>query len=234
MSEKELKETNKDFISLLVEKAIESNSPIETLKELMAMRERWEANEARKAFHLAMAEFKKNAPKIDKDKKVSYDTNKGKMQYNHATLGNITNKINSVLSDHGFSASWIPRIENQLVTVTCKITHKSGHSEEVTLSAPIDSTGLKNGIQAIASTVTYLERYTLLAITGLAPENDDDGIGINEPVELITEEQAQEIEKLAGGEERLVKLLKYLNVDNLQSIQKSQHQKAINALGGTK
>jgi hypothetical protein len=62
------------------------------------------------------------------------------------------------------------------VKVTCKLTHKQGHSEEVTLEAPLDTSGGKNNIQAMGSSVSYLERYTLLAITGLATkEQDDDG-----------------------------------------------------------
>ena len=53
-----------------------------------------------------------------------------------------------------------------------------GHSESTTLQSPPDASGGKNSIQAIGSAVTYLSRYTLLAITGLATgENEDDGQG---------------------------------------------------------
>jgi hypothetical protein len=50
-----------------------------------------------------------------------------------------------------------------------------GHSERTTLSATADTSGSKNSIQAIGSTVTYLQRYTLLAAVGLAAGGDDDG-----------------------------------------------------------
>ena len=44
--------------------------------------------------------------------------------------------------------------------------------------APLDTSGGKNNIQAMGSAVSYLERYTLLAITGLSTkEMDDDGRG---------------------------------------------------------
>jgi hypothetical protein len=42
------------------------------------------------------------------------------------------------------------------------------------MSAPPDASGGKNTIQQIASTVTYLQRYTLLAITGVATKGQDD------------------------------------------------------------
>ena len=57
--------------------------------------------------------------------------------------------------------------------MTCTIKHVGGHSDSVSLGGPPDSGGAKNAIQARASTVTYLERYTLKAITGLAEADDD-------------------------------------------------------------
>ena len=54
-----------------------------------------------------------------------------------------------------------------------------GHSESTVLEAAPDSSGKKNAIQQVASTVTYLQRYTLLAACGLATKDmeDDDCAG---------------------------------------------------------
>ena len=150
------------------------NMDVGKLKELLDLQERWEANEAKKAFVVAMAAFKENPPEILKDKTVSY----GQTSYRHATLYNVTSKINSALSLHGLTASWRTAQDNGSIKVTCKITHVLGHSEETSLSAPPDDSGKKNVIQQMASTVTYLERYTLFALTGLAgKDQDDDGNG---------------------------------------------------------
>jgi len=160
-----------DMISL----AISKGADLDKLEKLLTLQERWEANEAKKAYNMAMSEFKANPPKINKDKDVSFTTTKGKTSYSHASLANVTDKISQELSKHGLSASWMTKQEGN-VAVTCKITHSKGHSEETTLSAPSDVSGSKNPIQAIGSTVTYLERYTLLALTGLATyDMDDDG-----------------------------------------------------------
>jgi hypothetical protein len=43
------------------------------------------------------------------------------------------------------------------------------------LRAGADQSGAKNSIQAIGSTISYLQRYTLKAALGLAAANDDDG-----------------------------------------------------------
>ncbi|KKM63965.1 hypothetical protein LCGC14_1506150 [marine sediment metagenome] len=153
----------------------DGNIDADKLMKLLEVNERYEANEAKKAYVIAMAEFKKNPPEIIKDRNVNYSTSKGTTNYNHATLANVTSTINTALSGHGLTASWITAQENG-VKVTCKITHILGHSEETTLTAAPDTSGGKNAIQAIGSTVTYLQRYTLLALTGLATtEQDDDG-----------------------------------------------------------
>ena len=159
--------------------AMQKNYTPELIEKMMALQERYEANEARKAFHDAMSRFKANPPEIGKDKSVAYTVQgKGTTAYNHASLANVTGKINRALSEHGLSAGWTTVQNERGVTVTCTITHKFGHSEGTSLTAAPDTTGSKNAIQAIGSTVSYLERYTILALTGLATHDmDDDGKG---------------------------------------------------------
>jgi hypothetical protein len=160
--------------------AMNSGADLDRLERLMDMQMKWEQREAHKAYTEAMAEFKRNAPTINQDKYVSFDTSKGTTAYAHATIGNVTGKIVGALAEHGFSHRWIPsRGEGGMIAVTCEITHKLGHSETTTLEAGLDQSGGKNNIQAMASTITYLERYTLLAATGLAVKDqmDDDGAG---------------------------------------------------------
>lgn len=156
--------------------AVEQGADIEKLEKLMALQERWEANQARKAYIESMAEFKKNAPDIYKDKDVSYTGT----SYSHATLGGICEVVIEALAKCGFSHRWdTKQPQNGMITVTCILTHILGHSEGTTLEAPPDNSGKKNSIQSIASTVTYLQRYTLLAACGLATKDlpDDDGHG---------------------------------------------------------
>ncbi len=162
----------------LIKLAISGNADLEKLEKLLALQERWEANEARKAYNEAMTSFKANPPKINKDRKVNYRTTNGVMNYNHASLANCADKITAELSKYGLSASWTTQQEtNGLIKVTCKIIHNKGHFEITSLQASADNSGSKNSIQAIGSTVSYLERYTLLALTGLATyDMDNDGL----------------------------------------------------------
>ena len=175
----------------ILELAINQGAPLEKLEKYLELRREHEAYEAKKAFTSAMAAFKKNPPKIAKDKHVQFNTKVGQTSYRHVTIGNVTEKINSGLGAYGLHASWRTE-QTDRIKVTCIITHDMGHSESTSLMAPPDDSGGKNHIQAIGSTVSYLERYTLLALTGLATyEQDDDGQSAE--IKFITTDQATEI-----------------------------------------
>jgi hypothetical protein len=149
---------------------------IAKLEKLLAMKERWEADEARKAFNVAFASFKAEAIEIVKNKGVTDGPLKGKR---YAELFSVVNSVTPALSRHGLSASWkLTKDEKDWIEVTCTLRHVLGHSEAVSMSGPPDQGGAKNPIQARASTITYLERYTLKAACGLAEQGDDnDGNG---------------------------------------------------------
>lgn len=218
--------TPQDMIRLAVEKGAD----LDKLEKLLGLQERWEANEARKAYHKSMAAFKENPPKIKKDKTVNYKTDKGTVKYNHATLANVVEQITAELSKHDLSASWRTQ-QNGTISVTCRITHALGHSEETMLTANADQTGSKNSIQAIGSTITYLQRYTLLALLGLATKDQDDDGKAAEPVAVISEQQLSALlDMIASTETDAEKFLKYMGVETLEEMPANLYTKAMNML----
>jgi len=158
----------------LLRRALDSGADLDRLERLMDLQQRYEENEARKAYVADMAEFKRNPPEIIKDKQVGYTGKDGFVGYSHASLGNVTTAIVEGLAKHGFSHRWDTEQSGANVTVTCVLTHRMGHSERTTLTAAKDDSGKKNNIQQVASAITYLQRYTLLAATGLATKDQDD------------------------------------------------------------
>lgn len=174
----------------LIELAVEKGSSADELGKLMELQLRWEANEARLAFIASMKQFKDKAPAIFKTKKVSYPNKDHSLTtYHHAELDKITETIGEALLAVGITHAWRTSDSNGRIVVTCVLTHQQGHSEDVaTLSGPADTSGGKNNIQAIGSTTTYLQRYTLLAGTGLAPEGvDNDGATDGLSAEAVTD-----------------------------------------------
>jgi hypothetical protein len=160
----------------LIELAVEKGADAEKLAILMDLHLRWEANEARKAYIAAIQQFKANPPDIERTKDVNFaNRDGGKTSYSHAELDKITDIIGQALKRVGITHAWRTADTGGKITVTCVLTHEQGHAEDAaTLCGPADTSGGKNSIQAIGSTVTYLERYTLLAATGLAAKGQDD------------------------------------------------------------
>lgn len=176
----------------LLEIAITQNADLEKLEKLMDLQIHYENYNARKAYHKAMAGFKATAPEIVKDQTVSFKTT----HYKHASLFNVTQAINSELTKYGLSAAWHISQPNGHVEVTCTITHELGHSESTSMIAPPDDKSPSmNNVQRVASTVTYLQRYTLLSLTGLATkDSDNDGRGNDAAsMRLIDENQTAEL-----------------------------------------
>lgn len=155
----------------MVSLAVSQNADPEKLKQLMDLQERWEANEARKAFVEAMAYFKAEPHVILKTKKVDIQ---GGAKFSHATLADVVDGVVASLAKFGLSHNWVTEQADRLIKVTCVITHRMGHSERTEMVGAPDDSGKKNAIQQIGSTVTYLQRYTLLALCGLAAKDMDD------------------------------------------------------------
>jgi hypothetical protein len=160
----------------LLQIAVAQGADIDKLKQLMDLQERFEVREARKAFVAAMNKFKSNPPDIKKNKLVQFDTSKGQTSYRHATLDHVCDEVTKGLSGVGITHAWkVGQEKDGLITVTCVLTHELGHSETTQLMGFPDDSGGKNKIQAIGSTCSYLQRYTLLAACGLAAGDDNDG-----------------------------------------------------------
>ncbi|MBM3460765.1 MAG: single-stranded DNA-binding protein [Armatimonadetes bacterium] len=142
-----------------------------TIKDLLALQKEWEANEARKAFNEAFAAFKAEAVKVIKNRTVDAGPLLGK---SYAELFSVVDAVTPALSKHGLSAAWrLTKDEKDWIEVTCCLKHRLGHSECVAMGGPPDTGGAKSAIQARASTVSYLERYTLKAVCGVAEQGDD-------------------------------------------------------------
>lgn len=217
----------------LLQQARESNASIDQLRELMELQFRWEANEARKAYNEAIAGFKAEGVKIAKDHQVRYKPkDKAEVNYRHATLGNVVEQVTPIMSKYGLSHTWDVKQDASGIEVTCKVAHILGHAETVSMKADADDSGGKNKIQQIGSTVTYLQRYTLLSALGLATYEDDDGKGAGgEKKPSLTEDQIHNIEALlletgANREQFCV----FMQVEKVEEIPPEKYNYAVKAL----
>lgn len=206
----------------MIERAVSSGAGIDTIEKLMGLQERWEANQARKAFDAAVADAKAEIKPVARNAK-------GHNEKRYADFAAIALAVDPILSKHGLSYRFRSS-QAERINVTCVLSHKLGHSEETTLSGPPDNTGNKNAIQAIGSTLTYLQRYSLMQALGLAASNDDDGRAADTG-EVIMADQIAALRKIiaeVGADE--TKFCKYLKVETLADLPVSKFKDAISAL----
>jgi len=204
------------------------------MREMLALQKEYEANEALKQFNEAMNAFKAESITIVKDRTVTYNDT----TYDHASLANIVETAAPFMSEHGLSHNWTTEQNDDtgVIRVTCTIKHKAGHSESTSLKSKADPSGGKNAIQAIASAITYLERYTFLAITGLATRDmeEDDGAGA-EPEETITLDQETVLmDMIKESKADQAKFLEYMKCATLGEMPASLFTRAKRALEAKK
>lgn len=202
----------------MIQQAIQQGSGVEVMERLLALQERYDAFNARKAFDDAMADLRSNLPKITKSREVDFTTSKGRTNYRFEDLAEITEALAEPMSAVGLSFRWYTDNVQGGVKVTCRITHRDGHFEETSLLGPIDGSGNKNPIQAIGSAVTYLQRYTLKAAVGIAAAHDDDAQEVGKKVDPAPRQQQDNPRAVFAGFESEVRVAG--NSAMLQSIWK--------------
>ena len=149
--------------------AVSQNADLNKLEKLMDLQERWESNEAKRAFSAALTEFQSKLGPILKKR----DGHNCK----YADIDDIAKSIRPMLDETKLSYRFEQRQFENSITVRCIVTHSMGHSESTELTATADTSGGKNDIQAMASTVTYLRRYSLTGALGITTGADDNDGG---------------------------------------------------------
>lgn len=152
--------------------AVERGMSLEYLERLIGLQERMEARDAEKAFNQAVADLRGEVIRIEKNQTIKDGPMKGK---SYADLQSWVHGVSEALSKHGLSVRWSPLEDSkEWIRIECILRHRSGHKDAASFSGPPDTSGAKNAMQARASTVSYLERYTLKMVLGLAEGGDDD------------------------------------------------------------
>lgn len=112
---------------------------------------------------------------LERDRTVEVETKgqKDNYSYSYATLANITRTIRPLLAKCGLAYSAFPTTTaaadgKPMLVLRYHLVHESG--ETLTGEFPISG----EGMQARGGAITYARRYCLLAVTGLAADEDDD------------------------------------------------------------
>ncbi len=118
----------------------------------------------------ALAAFQAEMPTVTKNHKASVPTKAGgSYSYTYADLADVSAAVTPLLAKHGLSFSCCPRPAERGYELVGRLLHSSGESIEGSL--PLNG----STPQELGSSLTYMRRYLLGAITGVVTDDDDDG-----------------------------------------------------------
>lgn len=194
-----------------------SDADPDKMERLLSMYERIEDRKAKKEFDIALAEVQNELPEIGK--LGAAKDSKGKVLYNYGKWEDINRVIKPILAEHGFSLSFRVADHERGLAVT-GVLSRSGHSEETTMTLPLDSaSAAMSNSQARGSATSYGKRYTAGALLNLilADELDNDGVGA--PPETVGPEEMTILDDLLKrtGADR-AKFFAYAKVEGMADI----------------
>ncbi len=175
-------------MELIASIARDPSVPIDRIAALVGLQERMEARDAERQFNAAMARLQPQLPAIQKRGQVAFKDTK----YSFARYEDIDDAIRPLLCAEGFSLSFDSAAVDGRPVYTGTLAHAAGHSKTASMILPADTSGAKNGIQAIGSTVSYAKRYLVGMLLNVITRGQDDDAQSADP---ITPEQAADIDQ---------------------------------------
>lgn len=217
--------TMESFIAMaLTNKDVDADK----LQKLLDMRRQYLSDEARVAFHRAMAEAQAEMQPVVRDAENTQTRSR------YARLETIDAAIRPVYSRHGFRLSYDTEAAGDRTRVICIVSHIAGHSERYQLESRLDTVGAqgkvnKTELHGLGSTVSYLRRYLACMIFNVVLRNEDTD-GAYQP-RYINGEQCREIENLLiDTRSDKAKFLAFFKVQDVTEIIEEMLPRALNML----
>lgn len=212
----------------------------ERVERFFAMYERAQSQSAKMAYLTALAEMQPELPVINKagsiDRKAKDEsgTKQSAKPTKYAKWEDVVEQISQVLAKHGFSLSFrVAQPTPDRVVVTAVLGHAAGHSEDTSISLPMDATGAKNNVQGWGSSVSYGKRYTAFALLNIvARGEDDDGVAAGSVAPSpVTEQELSEFRKaLAAKRVAEGAVCEMYSVESLEDLTRKQFSDAVKRL----
>ncbi len=177
------------ILQVIQRAAADPQCDIEKMERLMAMHERMQARNAEAEFSAAMAEMQCEIPSIA-------ERGKGHGSIRYATLEDINDVMKPIMQRYGFAISFKVEHHQGGINVTGILMHRAGHREQTTMLLPSDTSGSKNAVQAVASSVSYGKRYVMCAMLNITTRGEDDDGYAAAPTATVTAPQAAKLRAL--------------------------------------
>lgn len=119
----------------------------------------------------ALAQVQAKLPKLERDREVTVQQkNGGEYSYSYVTLAHLSETVLPLLAEHGLAFTAMPGTGSDgKMCVRYRLMHSSGEFLEGEF--PVSGEG---GIQMVGGRITYIRRYCLAAVVGVAADEDDE------------------------------------------------------------
>lgn len=117
----------------------------------------------------ALVALQAEMPRITKGETARVRSDKGSYSYTYADLADVSAQLLPVMTKLGLAFTARPTMQDGAFVLAYSLMHTSGEREDGAYPLPNSGTP-----QAIGSAITYARRYCLLAVTGAAPDDEDD------------------------------------------------------------
>ena len=164
-------EQTSGLINMIEKVCLNPEMDVEKLERMLDMQERILDKQSAQQFQFDLAAMQAELPEIEQKGEIKF---KGIVQSRFARFEDINRAVLPILQKYGFSFTFETQQANNYVNVIGVLRHKSGHKESTQLQIPLDTSGSKNAVQAVGSSVSYGKRYVMSALLNITTTHDDD------------------------------------------------------------
>jgi len=157
--------------------------PIERIEMAIKMKNDMENRDYEKLFYADLAAMQVELPRVIESKKAHNSS--------YAPLEDINDTIRPAMQKWGFAVTFRVTQPGGAIQVETILSHKAGHHINTVITLPPDTSGSKNGTQAVGSSISYGKRYGISALLNISTGDDTDGYAAgrkdtqtNSPTEL--------------------------------------------------
>lgn len=178
MAVQQVQPVEQQSMLVLIDRAARDPSvDVAKMERLLAMAEKVHERTAKSLYDQAM-----NAAQAEM-RPISRDCHNPQTRSKYASYEAIDTAIRPIYTNHGFSMSFGSKASTiaDRVIVTCRVSHRGGHTENVELEMPADGKGARGNdvmtkTHATGSALSYAKRYITNLVWNLSfGEADDDG-----------------------------------------------------------
>lgn len=153
-------------LAVISRAAADPNVDMDKLERLLDMQERIMGKQAETEFNAALAAMQAEIPSVA-ERGTGHNIK-------YATLEDIVDVVRPIMNKYGFAITFSVEQADKSITVVGELVHKGGHSKKTSMMLPHETSGSKNAVQAIGSSISYGKRYVLCAMLNIATRKEDD------------------------------------------------------------